>query len=197
LNPIFKVNYVIENIEPFQKNQPNQIIMIELWTNGSIHPRKAFYDALLYLKIMFEKLNSMKFLNYQLANSILVSEKTNTKFLHSFENDLTFYTFLEKKNLSFFKEKLFLSDEIKDMQKNYLFEIKEKQKDTLLFLPIEELCLPSRILKSLSRNKFQTINDLMKVTPQILKTYPGIGNFSIFKIQTSLEKIGLIWGEKK
>jgi DNA-directed RNA polymerase alpha subunit len=201
-NPILKVNYVIENIEPFQKNQPNQLVMIELWTNGSIHPRKALYDAFMYLKIMFEKLDSMKFLNYQLANSIFVSEKTNTKFLQNFENNLTLFRFLETKNSSPIlftslktnqKQKFFLSNEMKEMQKHYVLEEKQKSNE-MLFLPIEELHLSSRILKSLRRNNFQTINDLIKVTPAILKTYPGIGNFSISQIQKSLAQIGLIWG---
>jgi len=200
-NPILKVNYVIENIEPFQKNQPNQIVMIELWTNGSIHPRKALYDAFVYLKIMFEKLDSMKFLNYQFANSIFVSEKTNTKFLQSFENNLTLSRFLEKKNSSPIlfssrtksKQQFFLSNEMKEMQKNYVLEEKEESNE-ILFLSLEELQLSSRILKSLRRNNFQTINDLIKITPAILKTYPGIGNFSISQIQKSLAQIGLIWG---
>lgn len=197
-NPILKVNYIIENIEPFQKNQPNQVVMIELWTNGSIHPRKALYDAFVYLKVMFEKLDSMKFLNYQFANSIFVSEKTNTKFLQSFENNLTLFRFLEKKNSSLLtsraksKDNFFLSNEMKEMQKNYLLE-ENQESNEILFLSIEELHLSSRILKCLRRNNFQTINDLIKVPPTILKTYPGIGNFSISQIQKSLAQIGLIW----
>ena len=56
-NPILKVNYLVETIQPIQTNTPNQRIRIELWTNGSIHPRKAFYDALTCLKTMFDKLD--------------------------------------------------------------------------------------------------------------------------------------------
>lgn len=169
-NPILKVNYVIENLEPFQKQKPNQVVMIELWTNGSIHPRRAFYDALFYLKSMFEKLDAMKFVNSQFTNSILSSEKTNTKFLESFEKNIALYTFLEKKNS-------FLA-----------FENKQKQR--LESLPIEHLHLPSRIQKTLYQNNCETIGDLLKINRKNFKTYPGIGTFSFVKIQKSLEQIG-------
>lgn len=169
-NPILKVNYVIENLEPFHKNKPNQVVMIELWTNGSLHPRTAFYDALFYLKSMFEKLDAMKFVNSQFTNSILSSEKTNTKFLESFEKNVALYTFLEKKNS--------------------LLAFESKQKQILEALPIEYLKLPSRIQKTLHQNKLQTIGDLLRINPQELKTFPGIGTFSFVKIQKSLEQIG-------
>nr|YP_010563849.1 RNA polymerase alpha subunit [Coelastrum microporum]UWM13102.1 RNA polymerase alpha subunit [Coelastrum microporum] len=169
-NPILKVNYVIENLEPFRKNKPNQVVLIELWTNGSIHPRTAFYDALFYLKSMFEKLDAMKFVNSQLTNSLLSSEKTNTKFLESFEKNITLYTFLEKKNS--------------------LLAFENKQKQMLESFPIEHLQLPSRIQKTLHINNLQTIGDLVRINPQDLKKFPGIGTFSFVKIQKSLEQIG-------
>lgn len=175
-NPILKVNYVIENLEPSaprQKEKPNQVVMIELWTNGSIHPRKAFYDALFYLKTMFEKLDAMKFLNSQFTNSLLESEKTNTKFLQSFEHNIAFYTLLEKKNSL-------------NVQNPH-----NQQRQAVLSLPIERLQLPSRIIRSLRQNHFQTIGDLLQINLQNLKTYPGIGNFSIVKIQKSLQQLGI------
>lgn len=169
-NPILKVNYVIENMEPFQKDKPNQIVMIELWTNGSIHPRKAFYDALFYLKTMFEKLNAMKFLNSQLTNSILESEKINTKFLQNFEKNGTSFSFFEKNNT--------------------FLQIQEQKNQTFIDLPIERLQLPSRITKALRKKNLETIGDLLKRTPQNLKLDYGIAHFSILKIQKSLEQMG-------
>lgn len=191
-NPILKVNYVIENIEPFQKGKPNQIVMIELWTNGSIHPRKAFYEALFYLKTMFQKLDAMKFVNSQFTQSILESEKTNTKFLHNFEQNIEVYNVLHKKN-SFVAA--LLSEEsaapFKGGVQNFLkTQEGENEQKILLSLPIEKLQLPSRITKSLRQNNFQTIGDLLKRNPQNFQKYPGIGNFSLLKIQKRLQQIG-------
>jgi DNA-directed RNA polymerase alpha subunit len=118
---------------------------------------------------MFEKLDAMKFVNFQLTNSLLSSEKTNTKFLESFEKNIALYTFLEKKNS--------------------LLAFESKQKQMLAF-PIEHLQLPSRIQKTLHQNNLQTIGDLLRRNPQDLKTFPGIGTFSFLKIQKSLEQIG-------
>lgn len=191
-NPILKVNYVIENIEPFQKGKPNQIVMIELWTNGSIHPRKAFYEALFYLKTMFQKLDAMKFVNSQFTQSILESEKTNTKFLHNFEQNIEIYNVFDKKNS--FVATSFPEGSATPFTggvKNFLKtqEVENEQK-ILLSLPIEKLQLPSRITKSLRQNNFQTIGDLLKINPQNVKKYPGIGNFSLLKIQKRLQQIG-------
>ena len=99
------------------------------------------------------------------------SEKTNTKFLESFEKNIALYTFLEKKNS--------------------LLALESKQKQMLESFPIEHLQLPSRIQKTLHQKNLQTIGDLLTINPQHLKTFPGIGTFSFVKIQKSLEQIGL------
>lgn len=190
-HPILKVNYVIEHIEPIQKNIPNQIIMIELWTNGSIHPRKALYEALSYLNKMFEKLDAMRFINYQFTNTVFESEITSTKFLKNFEYDYNFSTFLGEKNSISLRKAKFCPEEIKEIQTDSIFQLKEKEGSEFLSFPIEKLNLPIRIQKCLQKNNFQTIADLMKINRKQLKMFPGIGNFSIAIIQKSLADIGL------
>lgn len=194
-NPILKVNYVIETIEPIQNNIPNQIIFIELWTNGSIHPRKAFYEALLYLKTMFDKLDCMRFLNYSFTNGALESEKTNTKFLKSFEYDFQFYNFLNQNKKSSLTpvvaKTLFLPEEIKDVEKDYVFDLLNKSNETWNSVPIAKLKFPYRIAKILEKNNFVVVADLLKITPNQLKKYPGIGYYCISIIQERLEKFGL------
>lgn len=44
---VFQVNYVIEKDDLF--NQPRERIVLELWTNGSVHPRQAVHKASLSL----------------------------------------------------------------------------------------------------------------------------------------------------
>ena len=48
---VFQVNYVIEKDDLF--NQPRERIVLELWTNGSVHPRQALHKASLSLVSTF------------------------------------------------------------------------------------------------------------------------------------------------
>nr|WVD56031.1 alpha subunit of RNA polymerase [Tetradesmus bajacalifornicus] len=191
-NPILKVNYVIETIEPMQKNIANEIVFIELWTNGSIHPRKAFYSALLYLKTMFDKLDCMRLLSYEFSNAILESEKTSTKFLKTFEYDFIFYNSLgDKTTENFVPQKFFLPEEIEDVQKDYLIDLKKNYNNTWNDLPLPKLNLPYRITKVLEKNNFFVVGDLLKMSPHEFKKYSGIGNYSFFIVQKRFEKLGL------
>lgn len=191
-NPILKVNYVIETIEPMQKNIPNEIVFIELWTNGSIHPRKAFYEALLYLKTMFDKLDCMRLLNYEFSNAILESEKTSTKFLKTFEYDFRVYNSLEdKKNASLSPQKLFMPEEIEEVQKDYLIDLKDQSDKIWNDLPLTQLNLPYRITKLLEKKNFFFVGDLLKITPNEFQKVHGIGNYCVLIIQKRLEKLGL------
>lgn len=191
-NPILKVNYVIETIEPMQTNIPNEVVFIELWTNGSIHPRKAFYSALLYLKTMFDKFDCMRLLNYEFSNAMLESEKTSTKFLKTFEYDFHLYNSLEDKTSeSFISENFFLPEEIKDVQKDYFVDLKNQSEKTWNNVPLTKLNLPYRITKVLEKNKIFMVGDLLKLSPQEFKKLSGIGNYSFFIVQNRLEKLGL------
>lgn len=44
---VFQVNYIIEKDDLF--NKPRERIVLELWTNGSVHPRQALHTASLSL----------------------------------------------------------------------------------------------------------------------------------------------------
>jgi DNA-directed RNA polymerase alpha subunit len=191
-NPILKVNYVIETIEPMQTNIPNEVVCIELWTNGSIHPRKAFYSALVYLKTMFDKLDCMRLLNYEFSNAILESEKTSTKFLKTFEYDFRLYNSLENKTPeSFIPENLFLPEEMKNVQKDYFVDLKNQSEKTWNNFPLTKLNLPYRITKVLEKNNFFVVGDLLKLSPHEFKKLSGIGNYSFLIVQNHFEKLGL------
>eukprot|EP00878_Enallax_costatus_P000059 GHUV01000074.1.p1 GENE.GHUV01000074.1~~GHUV01000074.1.p1 ORF type:complete len:599 (+),score=-82.41 GHUV01000074.1:485-2281(+) len=197
-NPIVKVNYLIETIQPIQTNTPNQRIRVELWTNGSIHPRKAFYDALTFLKTMFDKLESMKYLNYTFTNTLLESEKTMNKILKTFEYDFRFYNSLEEqKNVLASTQNHFIPKEIQQIEKDYSVELLNNSYKNILEIPLEKLSLPSRLKKTLTKNGFFVIGDILKYTPSELKTFPGIGNVSISLIQKHFKKIGLKLESKK
>jgi DNA-directed RNA polymerase subunit alpha len=102
--PILKVNYVIESYGSLELNPSNQVILLELWTNGSIHPRDAVYSALSELNLIFSKLEQMKILNSLFAKSILKDNKFYSKIIKKVKYDYNFY---KSKNLKKLKKNLF------------------------------------------------------------------------------------------
>jgi DNA-directed RNA polymerase subunit alpha len=95
-NPIVKVNYLIQNLEPIGQNSQSQVIHIEIWTNGSIHPRKALYFTFDFYKNIFFKFDSMKNVNSKLNSQFFESEETLNKILKSYEYDYAFYDVFKK-----------------------------------------------------------------------------------------------------
>lgn len=65
--PVQKVNYIIESYGSQDLNANNKIVILEIWTNGSIHPRNALYLALSNLFTLFSQLEKMKLLNFTFA----------------------------------------------------------------------------------------------------------------------------------
>nr|YP_009492184.1 alpha subunit of RNA polymerase [Pseudopediastrum integrum]AWI68786.1 alpha subunit of RNA polymerase [Pseudopediastrum integrum] len=102
--PIIKVNYIIESYGSLELNPSNQVILLELWTNGSIHPRDAVYSALSQLNLIFSKLEQMKILNNIFAKSILKDNKFYSKIIKKVKYDYSFY---KSNNLKKLKKNLF------------------------------------------------------------------------------------------
>jgi DNA-directed RNA polymerase subunit alpha len=100
-NPILKVNYLIENLEPIGRFQ-NQLVHIEIWTNGSIHPRKALYLTFDFLRNILNKFRDMKYMNSKVNSQFFQSEKTFVKILKSYEYDFGYYDILSLKNIKKF-----------------------------------------------------------------------------------------------
>jgi DNA-directed RNA polymerase subunit alpha len=89
VDPVFmsinKVNYVIESDELHlsfnQTFNRGHIIILEIWTNGSIHPREALYEALRKLLLLFSKVNLMKFVEPHFNETIKKSNQNVYKIL--------------------------------------------------------------------------------------------------------------------
>nr|YP_009105616.1 alpha subunit of RNA polymerase [Xylochloris irregularis]AIT94339.1 alpha subunit of RNA polymerase [Xylochloris irregularis] len=59
--PVKKVNFRIDVEERLEK--PKEFIFLEIWTNGSIHPRQALHDAVKALLILFYPLQQVTHLD--------------------------------------------------------------------------------------------------------------------------------------
>nr|YP_009184585.1 alpha subunit of RNA polymerase [Treubaria triappendiculata]ALO62661.1 alpha subunit of RNA polymerase [Treubaria triappendiculata] len=82
----------------------NNVIVLEVWTNGSIHPRQAVYYAFKKLTRLFLKLERIQIFNSNITQSFLEFEKQYEKIFKKLEYDFHYKNkkILKKQN-SFFK----------------------------------------------------------------------------------------------
>jgi DNA-directed RNA polymerase subunit alpha len=130
-NPILKVSYIIENLEPINQKSRKSLMHFEIWTNGSIHPRKAFYFTFDFLKNILSKFDEMKYINKKVENSFFSSEEIFTKILKSYEYDFGFSEMLSSTKLSspIQKQSAFLQEN--SFEEPFSFSKKEKGGDFL------------------------------------------------------------------
>nr|AWI68221.1 alpha subunit of RNA polymerase [Pediastrum angulosum] len=204
--PILKVNYIIESYGSLELNPSNQVILLELWTNGSIHPRDAVYSALSELNLIFSKLEQMKILNSIFTKSILKDNKFYSKIIKKVKYDYSFYKSNNLKKLSASVQSLSireakepmrtekpmrlqttLNNDIKNnLELNILKQKFYKENNT-----IDSLNLPFRIKNSLKNANIISIQNLLNYQIEDLKKIPGIGNQSLILLIKKLNEKGL------
>nr|AYQ95244.1 RNA polymerase alpha subunit [Trochiscia hystrix] len=82
----------------------NNVIILEIWTNGSIHPRQAVYYAFKKLTRLFLKLERIQIFNSNITQSFLEFEKQYEKIFKKLDYDFHYKNKkLLKKENSFFK----------------------------------------------------------------------------------------------
>jgi len=73
-SPINQVNYIIE-----EKTSSNHIILLEIWTNGSIYPKAALFYAIHELIKLFSRLEMFKLLDTTLLEKISTANQFDKK----------------------------------------------------------------------------------------------------------------------
>nr|AWI68411.1 alpha subunit of RNA polymerase [Pediastrum duplex] len=219
--PILKVNYIIESYGSLELNPSNQVILLELWTNGSIHPRDAVYSALSELNLIFSKLEQMKILNSIFTKSILKDNKFYSKIIKKVKYDYSFYKSNNLKKLSTSVQSLSIreakepllrlaepllrsakgsahTEEMMQLQTTLNNDIKNnselnilKQKFYKENNTIDSLNLPFRIKNSLKNANIISIQNLLNYQIEDLKKIPGIGNQSLILLIKKLNEKGL------
>ena len=235
--PVNKVNYMIEsypdsfnqlnknsivNLEENSSTErlfnPNllkksvernaQVISLEIWTNGSIHPRQALYNSLKILMNLFSQLEKVKILNSVLSKNIIKSTENYNKMFQKVqyeynylnqnnENLLNSSSFVDKKefNLTEFKNNNFQSKEIYNI--NSQVEKKVFDKNSLLtnsnfqHIPISYLNISNRSRKLLEKSNIYNLLDLLKISSIELQKIQGFGEKCFQEIKKALEEIGL------
>jgi len=76
--PVYQVNFGVERDD--LSNQVRERVIMEVWTNGSIHPRQAIHEAALSTMSIFSKLRK----TFQLdSHSVFLEPAANSRFANS------------------------------------------------------------------------------------------------------------------
>lgn len=209
--PIKKVNYTIETYGAESIEKANQVVILEIWTNGSISPKEAISQTLNYLRVMFNDLGQLKILQSIVTTYSLTKNKKYRKVLRRIENDLDLLQshFYNKNFLKYRAERLLTKELQKTskiqttQEKDYLEEgrtlvstsrserIENQSIKEWNSRSINDLGLPYRIHNCLNRANIQTVGQILKLNVNELKNLPGFGLKSITLLHEILRSKGL------
>jgi DNA-directed RNA polymerase alpha subunit len=185
-------------------------IILEVWTNGSIHPREAIYEALKYLIRLFSKLKTIKsiepLIKYEASNIDFVTEFKNNShnlfplnqnsFLGKYASIPSNYSYnnKNKQTIKVQKNKQLINNHANLALPSLKAGIQLNSqivKETLNATDISVLKIGLRPLMALKKKKIDTIGQLINCTKKYLLSIPYVGNKTVLEIEKSLLKIGL------
>lgn len=168
--PVNRVNFLLENDD--ESTELKEKVILEIWTNGSIHPRKAIYEAtsaIIRILLPFQELNSFQSF---ILNSNLKTQQNSKEVSRRRE----FY--LNKKKVKFAAKKDNLA-----IKKNRAF------------IDIGNLELSLRPYTCLKRANINTVNDLLQYSSDELLLLKNFGKRSLEEVETTLAQLGLKLGK--
>ena len=207
--PITRVNYTIEL--KHSSKAINEIICLEIWTNGTIDPRHAIHNSVKSLIQLFLPLQQMQTnsqnVYFKLSN-LETNEKVeknmienNPKNLNDSTLNLRNVTETNKtqKNFTNNLKRLKASNrfnQINDLQKNrdnsfVQTQIPFQTKEKLFELDLLNLKLGSRSYRALKAGKISTIGELVSKTTSQLLALTNFGESSLVEVQNALKTYGL------
>ena len=86
--PIKKVNYTIESVGSESLYEANQMVILEIWTNGSVSPQQAIQQTLNYLRILFSELGKLKVFESIATTTVFRNNEAFKKVFEKFDTDL-------------------------------------------------------------------------------------------------------------
>jgi DNA-directed RNA polymerase subunit alpha len=183
LNPVRRVNYSVEQFKNVWEKQ--EVAIIELWTNGSIHPRKALQEAISNLAQTFL---SISWINGTTFRSLSVNEK----FLDITQNlsSVSQLTFLKDLPISTSKTLKGSSTELLAATVNVADEVDSDRISTLLDLDIANLNLSLKTFLSLKELGIQNLGNLMEFVKLDSKDLTSLASTQKQEIKQSLAEFG-------
>jgi DNA-directed RNA polymerase subunit alpha len=191
--PVNKVNYTIESYGPIDKINSNQMIVIEIWTNGSIHPRQALYEAINQLMNLFLNLEKMKMLNSIFSKAVFNSNKSYKTLYKKLETDYNYYN-QSSKLLDISKMENDLFTEVESSSKTKTFQERAKknqQNKNLTSLSILNLKLSKRSVNLLENANIKYISELLNYSALDLLKIRGFGRVCLREVESALSYLGL------
>lgn len=185
--PVKKVNFILENYTEME--QIKDRIILEVWTNGSIHPKKAIHNAAKNLVELFSSFQENPFLNYTNKNKIKLylrnffkKNKTHKKIifnLNSFsKGKFSFPSFLNSGKIQLITKRNFLLDK------------------KLSFLNISHLDFSLRTYTCLKRANVKTIENLLEYSKEELLLLKNFDFRSLREVENILFSLGLVLKKK-
>jgi DNA-directed RNA polymerase subunit alpha len=164
--PIKKVNYTIESCGGESLQKSNQVLILEVWTNGSVLPKDSIYQALNYLRSLFTGLGQLKILEAIVTTNSLIDNENFQQIFGEFEQTL---------------QNINLSSKSKKIGSNYFKEptLNDFLDKYVKDLEILNLGLPFQISYLLYNANIRTIGQLLKMNVLELKKIEGFGDQSL------------------
>ena len=182
--PVTRVNYLIESTENLKISEER--IILEIWTNGSIHPRRAIHKAakaLIQLFLPFQQIRTSVFdFSKTYFLNLTKSKKNREKQLMNSAPSKTEKIKTSKKELLIEKEK-----EI-NQKENSRDELKGSR---LLELDIANLELTVRPYGCLKTANINTVGNLISYSEKELLSLKNFGVRSLKEVKNALQLLNL------
>lgn len=191
--PIKRINYTVEPYIAKSIQNSNEVIILEIWTNGSVSPKTALSQTLNHLRTLFNNLGQLKILDSLLTSYSLEKNQNFRQIFKNINYDLNSLP------VNFSKEKTFKSKFQNTFSSNFSKKISNKI-ETPAFLEtlkksnnewelshLNELGLPFRIFKCLTKAKIDTVDQLLKLSCKEIKQIPGMSPQSLIILKKTLE----------
>ena len=192
--PIKKVNYTIESYGAESIEKTNEVIVLEIWTNGSLSPKEAICKTLNYLRVLFNQLGEFKILQSILTT---YSHKKNEKLSKVFKQiDVKLENVrIASKQKNFFdlrpgKPTIYAKVQT-SLEDSYSNETSPKMIEQWECRSINDLGLPFRLANAFANSNITTVGDILKIESKDFLKIPGFGEQSLILLKTILKTKGL------
>lgn len=195
--PVKKVNYTIEPYGAQSIQKSNQVILLEVWTNGSVTPKEALSQTLNYLRMLFDQLGQLKALQSLVTTYSLAQNRQSRKILKKFKSDIDIadFPYQTSKHLNFnipLSQETLIPEIEQALETRYKGEIQQQIQNRWEARHINDLGLPFRIFNALHKAHILTVGDILKRTPDEISQIPGLGKQSLQNLRQKLELKGIL-----
>lgn len=185
INPVRRVNYSVEQFKDIWEQK--EVAILELWTNGSVHPKQALQDAINNLAQLFF---SISWIGESAAKSFSPSAR-----FFELKNDLSSFYSNKRIGKTTFSESSISSIRQQISENNvvspHFDEIRSERVSALLDLDIANLNLSLKIFLILKKLNIQNIGNLLKFIKSNAVSLQSFTQIERNEIHKSLNEFGL------